>query len=96
MIVAWMVWSSGLERWEQIHPSVEDVFNFKKQHVKSVNGRELTVYLDPLGRLIGSLHANQPEWSIVEIPKPDLDDEARLITSLTEKIAFEIDKDILA
>ena len=88
MIVAWVVWSRGLEQWEQIHPSMEDVRVLKVQHTKSVNGREFTVWLDPLNRYVGSIHADPPEWSIVEIPKPDIDDKAALV-------ALEIDDEVI-
>ena len=95
MIVAWVVWSRGLERWEQIHLSMEDVRRLKIQHVKNVNGREFTVWLDLLNRYVGSIHADSPEWSIMEIPKLDIDDKVALVDVMSELVALDIDEEIL-
>lgn len=94
MIVAWYVWSSGLEEWERIRPNNEDVMlDFKEQHVKRVAGRKLTVYRDSLGRFVASLHA-QPWEMLDELPKPSLDDQVALLDSMTSKIALEIDSEV--
>lgn len=88
MITLWFVWSRGLEQWEEIHPSVLDVFELKEQHVKTVNGRELTVYLDPLARYVGRLQV--PSSFYIDEVRPSLDDKIALVASMTPYIAREI------
>ena len=96
MIVLWVVWSSGLQQWEEIRPTVQDVFELKKQHVKSVNGRELTVHLDPLGRFVGSVSVKAPAFCVDdEFYRPSLDDKVALLAGMSELVALEVDKEVL-
>jgi len=94
VITLWFVWSRGLEQWEEIRPSVLDVFELKQQHVKTVNGRELTVYLDPLARYVGRLQAPTPSFYLDEV-RPTLDDEVALVAGMSANISREVDVEIL-
>ncbi len=55
-MVEWMVWSSGLERWEPIVPSPGEVATFVYQHSKTINGQHVAVCVDIIGRYVGGFH----------------------------------------
>ena len=55
-MVEWHVWSSGLEKWERIYPTSEEIKGFVYRHAKTVNGQHVAVCVDSTGRYVGGFH----------------------------------------
>lgn len=55
-VVEWHVWSSGLERWDPINPTSQEIAEYAYQHSKLVNGIHVAICLDKTGRYVGGFH----------------------------------------
>jgi len=53
VIVEWFVWSTGLERWERIIVTPDDVEGFMYLYTKTIDGQVVAICRDELGRYIG-------------------------------------------
>ncbi len=55
--VTWFVWSSGLEDWEPIHPTSDEIASFTYLHSKTKDSKHVAICLDLLGRYVAGLHS---------------------------------------